>query len=82
MRHQMRMMRKNEVVVTSCRHLVVGVVFIGLFFYRKKEEEQQKNGLVVRRKGNAVWLDKPDVACCANESEKEKCKAKKEEKKE
>ena len=46
------------------------------FFYRKKEEEQQKNGLVVSRKGNVVWLDKPDVACCANESEKEKCKAK------
>jgi len=47
------------------------VAVVGLFTEKKKGERRKKNRVVVRRIGNVVWLDKPDVACKAKESERE-----------
>lgn len=40
----MRMGRKNEVVVTSCRHLAVAVVLIGLFLQKEGRRTAKKMG--------------------------------------
>ncbi len=56
------------------------VAVVGLFC-GEKEEQRKKNRVVVRRTGNIVWLDKPDVACSAKKRAREKCKARKKEQK-
>jgi hypothetical protein len=47
------------------------VVVVGLFTEKEEEQRKKNRVVVVRRIGNVVWLDKPDVACNANESERE-----------
>jgi hypothetical protein len=60
----MMMMKENRLLL-HCMSLSL------VFLQRKKRRTAKKNPVVGRRIGNVVWLDKPDVACNAKESEKE-----------
>jgi hypothetical protein len=61
----MMMMMKENRLLLHCVSLSL------VFLERKKRRTAKKNRVVVRRIGNAVWLDKPDVAYNAKECERE-----------
>jgi hypothetical protein len=60
----MMMMKENRLLFHCVPPLMV-------FLQRGERKNKEKNGVGARRVSNAARLDKPDVACCAKESERE-----------